>query len=472
MSPRRAATQQETEEVAEELANEAAGESRVAAKAKVRAKALAQAVLNQVEPEPESGPEFEDAGAAIIAPEPSKMDRILSQLQNEGKFEVFRQIGGASSKVGIFSISEWPDRLETIAAQYGGGTFKVIFKDARGVIRGQDTQTFDPEAYANKGGAKSTPSASGDGSVVERLMERMEAREERHAREMAELRMEMVKQQNQLIQTLASREPAPQSNLLDTIKLVKEMMPPPPDPMEGLTRTLEIMAQFKEKAEEVEPKSPLVVAIEEGMKMLSPLLAVVAQKVATPSKPARVGLETRVPAPLVTAPTPALPPAGGAALTAPPATQPSLLNPPVPEVVIPEAVTAYAPRLLLAAQSGSKPSTIGNFVVDSLPVDDQEIVDEFDEMLAHPQIVELFIAAEPQLARYRPWLTDLLNHMTDYWDSMEVEEPMTPEAAPAPDAAPAPASASGVVVMPAPAPAPAPVAEAPTPSEPKETLNA
>ena len=88
-------------------------------------------------------------------PEQSRLDRILSEAGTEGSFEVLRREGMDWTSVGIYELAEYPDKLQEIAKECGGGKFQIKFKNEHGQWAGQITRSFDSKFFA-----KSAPVAA------------------------------------------------------------------------------------------------------------------------------------------------------------------------------------------------------------------------------------------------------------------------------------------------------------------------
>ena len=438
-----------SEEAAEHASDisDAAKKTLKAARDLRRAQLMARGALNS--------PSIDTPPAPPAAlPEVSRLDNILAQVTDEGKFEVHRQVGGSSMKVGVFPISEYPDRLETIASEYKGGTFKVTFKDRGGRIRGQDTQTFDAKAYGSDRSEPARESEDRSSHIMERMMERLEAREIEQRREMAEVRLESQRMMLEMMK-LASGNRDQGMSVLDAIKVGKEMAGSASDPVESMSRLMEAMALMKDGVGKTEPQSPIVFAIEKALEVVSPILAVWAQKAS-----ASPLANPRVPAPGAEAPRRVLPPPAARvtppAQAASPAPEPSIPTPaPTPDKPIDPQIQEYAVQLLTAAKTGMRPSLLAQLIVDGVP---EEGADAFENMLDDEQTIPNLLRAEPQLVPYAGWLSSLMVELRDYYDSVTAEDPAdaAPDAAPAP-LSPAPRTAIEAVLMPAETPAPAPV---------------
>lgn len=459
------------------LAEEAASEAEEGATKLLRSRALAREALAPMhDPEPDSEPAYEP-------PPQSRLDAILETLTEEGKFEVFRHTPAGKAKVGIFTISEWPSRLEAIAYQFKGGTFTTIFKDPQGRIRGQDSQTFDPQAYSEgRPSETQAPKADGVSTILERMMERAEAREEAFRREMEEGRARMAEREMRFLEMMATRMTAPaapaasQDSMIEVLKLGMSMAPKPSDPLDALSKVMEMGAMMRETVGDGEPKSPWSVALEKGLEVLQPIVAALATKV-TETQQAQPARRSSPPAVTHNPAKASSPGAGGgnpvpAGAVAPAiATQASPIE--VPPTPIPEDpnMKEYATKLLTAAQISMKPSSVAQLVVDSVT---EDAVDQFESMLDDPNLIATLTSYAPGLARYEPWMKEVMEETrAKFEEAWPAEEPAM-DAAPAPsiDTTAAPAalgSATSDPLPPAPdapaapnaAPSPAPAATPP-----------
>jgi len=450
-----------SDEAEASLQGEAASRMSAAALELEKARRLAHSASAPAEDESEPAPEA-----------PSRLDTILETIADQGKFEVYRQVGGGNkSKVGIYPINEWPERMETIASTYKGGTFTIIFKDAHGRIRGQETQTFDAVAYS----AGSAPSQERGSDVVDRILERMESRDESNRRDMAALQAENSKMMLEMVKLVAQRpaaEAAQAPSFPEMLKLIKDLTPAPVDPLASLKGTMEMIVMLKDGAAVTEPQSPWVVALEKGIDLLTPIISVLAQKAGSSG---RVSARPGGLSPVAPADVRRLPPAAGEDLKVVPAKAPAL-NPPAPEAAAPEPMVIdpgmkeYASRLLGAAAGQVRPSIVAQLVVDAVT---PESVEEFEAMIENEKILDILLAAEPRLSAHRLWLEQVLNETQEKFDEAyppETEGPGTVDAAPAPAMAPAPIPAPAPAT---PAPIPAPVDAAPVPETvPLETSHA
>lgn len=131
-------------------------------KAKIlRKKAELKAMEAGEEPSDPNGifgdPWAERPGSAAID---EHLQSVLDELDAEARFVVFRIDGTKKYKVGVFPITEWPDRMEEVARVTGGGHFMITFKSVDNTTVKTITQAFDPSFY------KKSESGTGDLSSV------------------------------------------------------------------------------------------------------------------------------------------------------------------------------------------------------------------------------------------------------------------------------------------------------------------
>jgi hypothetical protein len=397
-----------------ERISEAAEKLQTALKAKAKAERL------QADLSPEREAPAQDAPGEIFTPSPTigsaKLDQVLSELNGEGCFEVFRVEGNTDSKVGIFAIAEWPEQIELIAKEYGGGTFKIRFKDSEGHYAAQMTRTFDKKAY---GGAV-MPAQNGGGDLSAFVKVMME-RESAHQREM----MSLMQQSHQATLEAIKASSAPrESGLSKAIeeamvkKLLAEDKSDKKSFMEEAQGMLETLALFRESIPTAEPQHPLHLAISEAIKLAKPLIEVGLKRLANPvptgslvpkvpALPGKTG--TSVPVPASVSPTSAVP-------VVPAKDSPVPVDSPTPtkagEDPMPTAETlslkGYAKDLLQVAVMGAKPEAIAGFIYQQTPEDK---LDELEQSVNDPQIVGKLGSVEPRLVPYQAWLTELFKEL-------------------------------------------------------------
>jgi hypothetical protein len=185
-----------------------------AQKEKTALKALAESRAMRAElgySEPGEGSEFDGPPQDPEAPglSPSKLDTILSELNNDGRFEMQRREGMTWVEVGGADITDYPDKLFEIAKDCGGGKFRITFRDSHGHYAGMTTREFDPRVYAPK-----TPASPEDrtSSVLLEMQKMMLQQSEAHKRDMMDL-----------MKTILTAQGA-QGSLLKTSEDLKNLM--------------------------------------------------------------------------------------------------------------------------------------------------------------------------------------------------------------------------------------------------------
>ncbi len=358
----------------------------------------------------------------------SKLDRILKTLNGEGKIEVFKMTAGTPCKVGTYQLDDYPDIMESIARKHGGGDYRIRFKNPRGEYVGQDTQSFDPDAYAKPGAALAAPAG---GDLMAQLLAQMQAREDRlmskidsQQAQMNALLLEIVKAGQQGGGHTRSAE-----EMLALMKMAKEMGGEKESPLGAVRDIIEAVSMLQ-GAGVTEAPNPINLAIDKAFQLIGPLLGAWAAKQAgatgpTPARPAAL------PAP---APNPALPRAQEAALPAPAPSSPiPASTPAAAPVATPDPrLKGYAASLLQAASAGASPDRTADMVLAAISDDE---VDALHAMVDDPAFVGQMLAAEPALVPHQAWLVSLCKAIKD--GLQPADEPVPATAEPTVETAPA-----------------------------------
>jgi len=412
-----------------ELLEEAADTKLRAAQKMAKANAMLETDNEEEAPPEPLRPSFTYTPESQVPEIPTRIEQIIAEMKGEGKVSVSKLVGGTKSKIGVYPIEEYPEIMETIAHEHGGGTYRIQFHDAEGHYVISDTQTFDPKAY----GSGNTATRREDSTLLTSLMERMEKKEEAADRRMEAMRQENMKLLLSIVEGSRSTKTST-SEMIEMMKFMKEAQGETRSPMDHIKDVLELANVVREEAGAVEPEHPLVAAIDKIFKTISPLIGAWAAKAgATPS-----GLPRPAVAPAQITSTPPKP----ESLLAP-APTPSPVAAPVVAVVDPR-VKQYAASLLSQVDSGATAEAIGEAILNLTP---EANYDELDSMVSNPQFVATLIDAEPLLAKHQRWLAELSVYITN---QLTAEPDQPPAPAPAPASAPA-----------EPAPVEAVVAEAP-----------
>jgi hypothetical protein len=352
----------------------------------------------------------------------TNFEAALADLNGRGHFEVFKvTITGKRVKVGRYKLDEYPEQLETIALAHGGGEFRVILKNERGEYACSTTEEFSKESYKSDAPAAVAVAEAGATSM-DRMMERMEVRDSEHRREIAELRLESQKMTLLMIEKMSA--PRQETNLVDAIKLVKELQGEARSPMDSFKEVLELAASVREETGLAEPEHPMVAAIDKIMKVASPLLTAWASKVAAPS-----------PASAKTAVVKALPASTGKPTDAPAVIPAKELAAPVLEEAAPAAVdpklAEYANSLFLQADAKNDFRIVGDTIINL--TGDAEL-DVLYNMVKDPAFVGTLLAADQRLLPHQAWLASLASYIKEEMDAAEADNAATDEGAEGPAA--------------------------------------
>jgi len=402
-----------------EVLEEAADKKLQAARKMARANAMLQT-------DPDPGPQGTDGGPEGAAgfltdpdpapmAEPSKMDLILEKIGGEGKVEISRMVAGQWSKCGVYPIEDFPDILETLAIKKNGGTFKTVFKDRGGLIRGQDTQTFDAETY---GSMRKEDSVQSD--ALSFMKDQLVAQQ----REITTLRSEQMTMLLKMMESSQARQSHTASELSELMKVSRDMNPPPKSPFESMKEVLEMVAIFRTDGVVGEPPDPLTLAIDKGLRILEPLLGAWAAKLAqqgtevpSASSGAAGGL--------------ALQPQAGQRALPPPAAAPA---PSLPAAQgMDPGVVKYAQSLYQFASQGASFKAVAESIL-TLATSDEDL-NQLDTLVSDPGLVAQLLKAEPRLLDHQGWLASLMAHLQSELKEMEDQGP-APEPAQQPETTP------------------------------------
>jgi hypothetical protein len=212
------------------------------------------AALDQAEAA--GSPEVEAEGL----PGANLIKKIISDLNGEGSFWVYKHEDGRTIQVASYDLTEdWEVLMTEIIKAKGGGNYTIKFRDNNGQVIKSVTRTYDPISPA--------PAAAGGSSNLETLMAAMlKASDERAAR--AEAAAEVARVE------AGRRQDAYNASMLEFIKaqksgsfvetigpliplltplipaLLKLLKPEEKDPLEGIANVLDIIDALKEKSAE------------------------------------------------------------------------------------------------------------------------------------------------------------------------------------------------------------------------------
>jgi hypothetical protein len=370
-------------------------------------------------------PEAQHFAAFEVPPTPqpaeaplSNFESALADLNNRGRFEVYKlSMTGKRVKVGNYGLDEYPERMDSIAQEHGGGSFRILLKDERGQYVCSTTEDYDTKSY---GGNKPVTEAAGATSV-DRLMERMDAREADHRRDLESMRLENQKLMLMMVEKMSA--PRQETSLIDAIKLVKELQGDQRSPMDSFREVLELANSVKEETSLAEPEHPLVAAIDKVMKVASPLLTAWVSKVAAPppASGARTAVAKALPA------STGKPEAALAVTPSVPGEIPAVAEgapTPEPEVVVDPRLKQYAESLFQQVSAGNGFEVVGDTIINLTPDD---ALDELYTMATHPGFVGQILAAEPRLIPHQAWLANLTTYIKKEMDEAQAENDAAPE---------------------------------------------
>ena len=381
------------------------------------------------EPIPEARPSFAQFETVAPLPEPaeaplSNFEAALADLNGRGRFEVYKlSMTGKRVKVGNYGLDEYPERMDSIAQEHGGGSFRILLKDERGQYVCSTTEDYDTKSY---GAGKPAAEAAATTSSIDSLMERMDARETNHRREMEMMRLENQKLMLMMVEKMSA--PRQETSLIDAIKLVKELQGEQRSPMDSFREVLELANSVKEETGLAEPEHPLVAAIDKIMKVASPLMTAWVSKVAAPAPasgsrvavakalPASTGKPEDTHAVSVTAPAPDA-------------------EAPAPEAPVDPRMKQYAESLFQQASMGNSFETVGDTIINLTPDDS---LDELYTMATHPGFVGNLLAADARLAPHQAWLASMASYIKKEMDDAENATEETVVTAPVVEPSPIP----------------------------------
>lgn len=304
---------------------------------------------------------------------------IIEGLDDDGKFWVYRMDEkGRSAQVGTYPLADWPDRLEELARELGGGTFRISFRNAKGHPIKQVTQTFDTKAYARK-----TEGQESSGVVSLMLAQAQEAR-----REAAEARRE----NSDLMKTILAALMAPkQENGLfksaQDVAAIGAMFKSndKSDPMEMFKLGMDMALRMSEGKE---PSSTLDRVLET---VAGPAAALMARMVPAnrPAPPPRAPALGTVPQPILSAPEPV---------------KPAAEVPPADPVKEHPFYKKYVPKILAAAKAGDDPKEWAEYISDLIPaIYHPQLV----ALMEKPDLVEFLGSYELEARDYAVWIVNV-----------------------------------------------------------------
>jgi hypothetical protein len=283
----------------------------------------------------EGGETVIEADAPTV-PGSNKIEEILSKLQGDGTFEVFRLTGGGQSKLGTYDLVAWPEAQEALVRQHGGGEYLTVFRHADGSYAGRVTRTYDPSSY------KGTPQAQNGSADAAAFLKILQDANAEHSRQMEAMRLEMSKLQSDqtkmILEMVKSQSASPFKNVQE-IAMLGKLFKGDNDEIDRLLKLRDLMEDLKGEPEPaaVHTDNPIVA-------LISQFTGALARAQVSP-RPASLPN----PSPEPTRPTPA--PTQGK-ISAP---VPELKSEPATVPADPLDLTVYIPQFTAAIQAGRSP---------------------------------------------------------------------------------------------------------------------
>lgn len=130
-------------------------------------------------------------------PGASKAAQIIADLKGEGSFEVYQLAGGKQSKLATYDIVAWPEAMESLVKSVGPGDYLVLFRDNEGHQVGRTTRTFNEVFCGVKPVAAAATAPVNNDGLFSKFLELQSAERMQHAKEMAEMRLELQRIQSE-----------------------------------------------------------------------------------------------------------------------------------------------------------------------------------------------------------------------------------------------------------------------------------
>lgn len=327
--------------------------------------------------EPEPTPEAPEGQGYAMS---DRLAEVISQIQDDGKFQVFRIINGREQRVGNYSISDFPARLEEIAYECGGGTFKVVFRNGAGQYVQQDTQTFDPLFYKRKDDAPAVDHMSAGLPSILLEMQRQNA----------EMLNAMRRESMELMKTLLTNRSNPLQEVAALLPLMKSST------SEGAL--MEVLLKGLALGKEIssgESSSMLDKVLETVGRPFAETIAKVA------SNPAI--LKGQTPRPGVVRP-------GATPKPLPGSDVPAAPDPSIAKAKSHLFYRLYVPQILSAASKNAPVEAWAEKIADTVPESYHPFLIDIVEK---PDLLDFISAYEPDAKTFGDWFTRLAKAVSD-----------------------------------------------------------
>lgn len=339
-------------------------------------------------------------------PEATRLERILAELGTEGSFEVLRKDGMDWTSVGIYELSEYPEKLQEIAKECGGGKFQIKFKNEGGQWAGQVTRSFDSKFFA-KSSAPAAPATDSTVVLLEMQKLMMQAQES-NKRDLMELMKTMV---------AANNRPNPLLQSASDVAAMQQAFGGGKSSVDPLAMTSAILKAAQELKDMTEGKLP-VEDDADGQKpggdffklVMDGILKAVAGKAALPTPvTASPSVPTVLPMPSGQAPT-ALPAAAPVLPAGPTPAAPSEEVHPLLRFKTHPLVALYAPVLVDFAQKNTDPLLVSEVVMERIPEGFDAIV---LDIVGRPDFFEVLCQYDPRLRPHQVWCSQVVSALKE-----------------------------------------------------------
>lgn len=333
-------------------------------------------------------------GTALLLSD--KFAEVLDQVQEDGRFIVARIENGREMQVGAYSVSDWPARMEEIAHEAGGGTFKIQFRTSAGKFVKQITQTFDPTFYRKKNLPQPV-----QGTELVTLLPQLQ---QQNMAVLQEMRREMTEMMKLLITTRSNPESTSFMKSAQDIVAIAQLFKGQGSDKSSLEMFQMGLNLARELAEGKEPSSTWAQLFESvGKPMAEALAKVAAVQAPAPVRPAAAPKKPAEPT--------AAAPAPAAALDAPKE------DSTVSQVKTSLFYKLYVPQILAAARKKEDAAAWAEKIVNTVPEPYHGILVDIAEK---PDLVPFLAAFEPEAEQHAEWVKSLADNVLALFE----EEPL------------------------------------------------
>lgn len=364
-----------------------------------RRKALA-GIAKLAKPEPAPAAESEVPGNDRVA-------EVLEELQGRGSFDINKIEIDGTKQFGPWDLNLWPEGMETAFAEGGTGTYMVFIRDSEGRIQTRYKRAYKAAAAAGSPAAPAPVAATAADPL--KFFEIMQLANDRHSKDLQEMRLEMAKIQaqatQQLIEVLKANNQGGFLKNAQDVAAIGAMFKDKSNPIEDLLNARELLDDLR-GGDEKKPAGPWAPLVSMLAAALTPIL-LKAKAADTPRKVEPPKVETP-PAPradgLLAPPPPPGPAPQPAAATTPP------VQPPAPAAAAAAgdgekkiSLLAHLPTIVSAISDGYMPVSAATSIWKM--ADASKMTNELLDMFEDGDWDEL--KAQPDLAGHAAWVDEL-----------------------------------------------------------------